>query len=91
MRSFARYDHCRGVDLGDAYEGLGALFSGLAFIGVLYALKYQRDKLEDQRKAIVQQQTEMEAQSFETLFFQLLEFQRESMQTLTSTVNAGYP
>jgi hypothetical protein len=91
MRSFARYDHCRGGDLGDAYEGLGALFSGLAFIGVLYALKYQIDELEDQRKAIVQQQTEMEAQSFETLFFQLLKFQRESMQTLTSTVNAGYP
>jgi hypothetical protein len=74
------------VDHAGAYEGLGALFSGLAFIGVLYALKYQRDQLEDQRKAIAQQQTEMEAQRFETSFFQLLKFQRDSMQAMRVTI-----
>jgi hypothetical protein len=73
------------VDHAGAYEGLGALFSGLAFIGVIYALKYQREDLEQQGKTIKQQQKEMEAQRFENSFFQLLKFQRDSMQAMRVT------
>jgi hypothetical protein len=35
----------QAIGLGDAYEGLSALFSVLAFIGVIYALIYQRAEL----------------------------------------------
>ena len=90
----------QGVDLGDAYEGLGALFSGLAFIGVIYALAYQRAELKLQREELaltreemVRQRQEMEAQNatlahqrFENSFFQLLKFQRDSMQAMRVTI-----
>jgi hypothetical protein len=86
----------QGVNLGDAYEGLAALFSGLAFIGVIYALAYQRAELRLQREELtltreemVNQRHEMEAQNltlahqrFENSFFQLLRFHRESMQAM---------
>ena len=64
---------------------MDALFSGLAFIGVLYALKYQREDLEQQGRTIWQQQKEMEAQRFENSFFHLLKFQRDSMQAMHVT------
>jgi Putative phage abortive infection protein len=91
------------VDLGGVYEGLAALFSGLAFIGVIYALVYQRAELKLQREELrltreemVRQRQEMEAQNatlahqrFETSFFQLLKFQRDSMQAMRVTSEHG--
>jgi hypothetical protein len=96
-------DWTQGVDLGDAYEGLSALFSGLAFIGVIYALAYQRAELKFQREELaltreemVNQRHEMEAQNatlahqrFENSFFQLLKFQRDSMQAMRVVIEHG--
>jgi hypothetical protein len=92
-------DWTQGVNLGDAYEGLSALFSGLAFIGVIYALAYQRAELKFQREELaltreemVNQRHKMESQNatlahqtFEHSFFQLLKFQRDSMRAMRVT------
>jgi hypothetical protein len=64
---------------GDMFGGVNALFSGLAFAGVIYAILLQRHDLELQRVELRGQREQMEAhnrallkQNFENTFFQLL-------------------
>jgi hypothetical protein len=45
---------------GDLFGGLNALFSGLAFAGVIYAILLQRRELELQRQELQQTREEME-------------------------------
>ena len=76
----------RRGQFGDSFGSLNALFSGLAFLGVIYAirlqskeLKTQQRELKLQRRVLVLQQEELEGQkgamqkkTFERTFFQLL-------------------
>ncbi|MCG7964865.1 MAG: putative phage abortive infection protein [Candidatus Thiodiazotropha taylori] len=76
---------------GDMFGAVNALFSGLAFAGVIFAillqrkeLSLQRNELELTRIELAGQKTEMELQnktlfkqSFENTFFQLLSLQQE--------------
>lgn len=71
---------------GDTFGALNALFAGLAFAGVIYAillqqkelalqrkeLKLQRKELEDTRTEIRGQKETLQKQNFESSFFQLL-------------------
>ena len=71
---------------GDSFGMINALFSGLAFAGVIYAiilqkkeLELQREELKETRKEIKGQKEQLEAQNqtlqkqnFESSFFQLL-------------------
>lgn len=73
---------------GDMFGAVGALFSGLAFAGVIVTMLQQKEELELQRKELAQtnlalelQRKEMEAQNktimlqrFENTFFNLLNF-----------------
>ncbi len=73
---------------GDMFGTVGALFSGLAFAGVIVTMLQQKEELELQRKELAQtnlalelQRKEMEAQNktimlqrFENTFFNLLNF-----------------
>jgi hypothetical protein len=79
------------VSFGDAFQGLSALFSGWAFIGLIYTallqkreltlqkrdLELTRDELEGQRKALDAQSATFKKQSFEDTFFRLLSAQGE--------------
>jgi hypothetical protein len=49
-----------GIPSGDIYNSLSALFSGLAFAGVIYAILLQRNELELQRKELRQTRKELE-------------------------------
>lgn len=80
-------------EFGDMYGGINALFSGLAFVGVIIAimmqskeLSLQRDELEETRKELkgqkeqLQLQNEtMQKQQFENTFFQMLKLHNEHM------------
>ena len=76
----------KGV-FGDQFGAVNALFSGLAFSGVVYAILLQRyevgllqeelartkDILDEQKKLAAEQLTGQRKQAFETTFFNLLE------------------
>jgi hypothetical protein len=84
------------ADLGQLYGWVGALFSGLAFIGVIGAIILQREELQLQRQELGQtreelrgQKEQLEAQNntfrqqtFENTFFQLLRLHHEIVHGL---------
>jgi hypothetical protein len=78
--SFSSWD-IRG-SFGDMFGAINALFSGLAFAGVIIAILLQRQELRLQRKELEQtkeelkgQRTALELQNFNNTFFQLVRFQ----------------
>jgi hypothetical protein len=77
---------------GDMFGGINALFSGLAFAGVIYAILLQRRDLELQRAELRGQREQMEAhnrallkQNFESTFFQLLRLHTEITRAVDIT------
>jgi hypothetical protein len=77
---------------GDMFGGVNALFSGLAFAGVIYAILLQRRDLELQRVELRGQREQMEAhnrallkQNFESTFFQLLRLHTEITRAVDIT------
>lgn len=81
---------------GDMFGAVNALFSGLAFAGVIYAIVLQRDELELQRRELEQTRKELEGQkealnsqneafarqTFESSFFQLLALQSQIVHAI---------
>ncbi|MBB2749810.1 UNVERIFIED_ORG: hypothetical protein GGI57_000476 [Rhizobium aethiopicum] len=65
---------------GDAFGGLNALLSALAFVAVLFTLKQQRDDLVRQQEQIFKAERNQHRQRFEDNFFQLLAVIRENRQ-----------
>lgn len=80
---------------GDQYGFINALFSGLAFAGVIAAillqtreLKYQREELEDTRDELKQSRIQLKSQAesltkqnFENTFFQMIRLHNEIVTT----------
>ncbi|MBI1493063.1 putative phage abortive infection protein [Halocynthiibacter styelae] len=73
---------------GDMFGGLTALFSGLAFAGLIAALFTQRQELITQRKELTLQRKELEQtrnvfqrQKFESTYFHLLKLFRDYAET----------
>ena len=76
---------------GDAFGAVNALFSGLAFAGLIWAILLQRQELEYQREELISTRGELAAQraqmevqnetlrrqSFENTFFQLVRLHHE--------------
>lgn len=87
--------HNRGT-FGDMFGGVNALFSGLAFGGVVFAILLQRKELILQRKELKFTRAEFEGQkiqleaqnktlqkqNFENTFFELLRLQNEITQSI---------
>ena len=83
-------------EFGDTFGALNALFAGLAFAGVIYAillqqreLKLQREELELQRKELEETRAEirgqketLQKQNFESSFFQLLNLHSEIVNSI---------
>lgn len=82
-------DHdVRGV-FGDMFGGVNALYSGLAFAGIIYTISMQKDELALQRKELEEtrvvfekQSKIMEQQKSDAQFFNLLENHRQMVQSL---------
>ncbi len=87
---------------GDQFGAVNALFSGLAFAGVIYAvilqskeLQLQRDELEQTREVLIDQKRQLEEQNitmqqqrFETTFFQMLSLHNEIVESLEHSVSS---
>ena len=81
---------------GDMFGSINALFAGLAFAGIIYAIVLQRRDLELQRKELQLTREELEGQkqqlfaqndtlkrqAFQGTFFQLLEFHNNIVKSL---------
>ncbi|WP_431090815.1 hypothetical protein [Paenibacillus sp. 8b26] len=59
---------------GDMFGAVNALFSGLAFAGLIYTISVQRDELQEQKKAIEMQTEELSLQR------QAIEMQTEELR-----------
>ncbi|MGM1023000.1 MAG: hypothetical protein ACQEXV_21430 [Bacillota bacterium] len=59
---------------GDMFGAVNALFSGLAFAGLIYTISVQRDELQEQKKAIEMQTEELALQR------QAIEMQTEELK-----------
>jgi len=68
-------------ELGDTYGMTNALFSGLAFLGVIVAIFYQRAELQLQRKELELTRNEIRGQR------EQLEGQKEQMELQTASFN----
>ncbi len=82
-------DTQRGT-FGDMFGGVNALFSGLAFAGVIFTiflqkreLGLQREELKATREEFVTQNDTLSKQRFENTFFQLLSLHHEIIDHMT--------
>ena len=78
----------RGV-FGDKFGAINALFSGLAFAGIIFTiflqkreLTFQREELEDTRIEFIKQNDTLKKQRFENTFFQLLRLHNDIVDKL---------
>ena len=69
---------------GDMFGGVTALFSGLAFAGLISTLLMQRRELELQRNELKQTRLNFEQQRFETTLFSILELFVDHISSLES-------
>ena len=88
---------------GDLFGALNALFAGLAFAGIIWAIILQKNELELQREELTQTRKEikgqkeqlkaqsqtLEKQNFEESFFQLLRFHNEIAGSLAFRDSTG--
>ncbi|HBR68696.1 MAG TPA: hypothetical protein DEA55_04885 [Rhodospirillaceae bacterium] len=79
----------RGV-FGDMFGSINALFSGLAFVGVIVAILLQKEELEEQRselkltrEAFEEQNKVLNIQRFENTFFQMVSLHNEIVNTMS--------
>jgi hypothetical protein len=97
ITAWVTYPYDKGVPtFGDAFQGLSALFSGLAFTGLIYTallqkrelslqrldLELTRSELEGQRVALNAQNETLKKQNFENTFFQLLGIQNQIVNAI---------
>lgn len=75
---------------GDKFGAVNALFSGLAFAGLIITLLYQREELklqreelQETRKELKEQNKTMKRQRFENTFFNMLSLQQEIIANLS--------
>jgi uncharacterized membrane protein len=67
---------------GDSFGGLNALFTGLAFAGLIVTILLQNRQLNEQRQASEEQSRQISQESFENTFFKLLTLHHEIVQRI---------
>lgn len=99
---FLSKDPQRGT-FGDMFGSVNALFSGLAFAGVIFAILLQRkelalqrneleltrEELKGQKQEMALQNKTLQKQNFESTFFQLLRSQQEILNQIDLRNNNG--
>jgi len=98
------YDNTAGRGtFGDMFGAVNALFSGLAFAGIIIALFFQKKELELQRGELAQTREELKGQkeqlkiqntvfreqAFQTMFFQMLSFHNEIVNSMVFKQDPG--
>lgn len=92
-------EHLKPGEFGDLFGSINALFSGLAFAGLIYTIILQKQELSLQRKELISTRIEIRGQreqlekqtialnlqNFENTFFQLLRFHSEITASLEVT------
>ena len=80
--------------IGDSFGAVNALFSGLALAGVIVAIQLQHVELEETRKVLREQHSEMELQAkrgqqeeFDSRFFEVVRFFRTAFNDI---ITPGY-
>ncbi len=90
---------------GDMFGAVNSIFSGFAFVGIVYAIYLQRKEIElaklelsetkkildEQSKNIDAQNNEFRRQSFDNKFFQLLDLLQSVVQNMALPTNPGNP
>jgi hypothetical protein len=83
--------------LGDMFGTVNALFSGLAFAGIIFTillqrkeLKYQRDELKATRREFVIQNKTLKTQRFESTFFGLINLHNQIVNDIDFKKGDGY-
>ncbi|MCI5137209.1 MAG: hypothetical protein D3922_02060, partial [Candidatus Electrothrix sp. AR1] len=79
---------------GDMFGGLNALFSGFAFVGIIYTIFLQKKELALQRREIEYSREEMQRNNFKDIFFKLLAYKKEvigSMEIVIRTRKGKNP
>ncbi|GAB3303096.1 putative phage abortive infection protein [Hymenobacter tenuis] len=81
---------------GDKFGAINALFSGLAFAGIIFTillqkreLSLQREELQETREEFIQQNETLKKQRFENTFFQLLQLHIDIVDKLKITAVDG--
>lgn len=87
--SLIDWDKADRGTFGDMFGGVNALFSGLAFAGIIITIILQSNELNLQRKELISTREEFETQNetlkiqrFENTFFQMLEFHHQIVNNL---------
>ena len=70
----------RSGAFGDAFGTLNALFSGMAFSGVIITLLLQRKDIKDNQKEVTRQRGEVIRQQEESQFYRLLSLQQRAVR-----------
>jgi hypothetical protein len=83
------YDKPNGAgEFGDMFGGVNALFSGLAFVGVIYAILLQRRELQLQREELALTRTELARTAKAQEQSQISLSQQVQVMRTTSKLNA---
>jgi hypothetical protein len=92
IAGFALYGLKERGTFGDMFGAVNALFSGLAFAGIIYTILLQRQELELQRRELAEtrkelegQKLQLERQAFENAFFQMLTLHNEIVSSFHYT------
>ncbi len=80
-RPIASYSMSSAAILGDSFGIVNALFSGLAFAGLIITVLLQREELRESREIF-------KAQKFEDAFYRLLDFYRNNLNEISITVDS---
>lgn len=74
------YSMSSAAILGDSFGIINALFSGLAFAGLIITILLQREELRESREIF-------KAQKFEDAFYRLLDFYRNNLNEISISVD----
>lgn len=69
-------------EFGDAFGGINALFTGLAFAGVIFGIILQRREIRIQQRELASTRSIFTQQSFETTFFNLQRLLSETISPI---------
>ena len=82
---------------GDVFGGVNALFTALAFAGVIWTavlqrkeLQAQREELQQTREVLREQSDALSQQAFDSIFFELLRLCRETSEKIMAKVDGKF-
>lgn len=88
---FPRADGNNLGAFGDTFGALNALFSGMAFAGIIISIILQSKELRETREELKGQKIQLERQAFESTFFQMLRLHNEIVSAMRYKTHINGP